>query len=264
MSPDLTLYAALAFYLAGTLLVLAGLFNRSIAFQRYALFLMIAGFVLHTIWIGTICVRTGHPPLTNLPETAAFISWTIFAAEMLLYFKFRIRAAAFFVYPLVLILLSVAAVVREPYLPQEPSLRSGLFTMHLLFSTVGVAALLVSLAFTLLSQMQERSLKSKSRGALFEWIPSLKVCDLVSYRSLATGFSIYTLGLLAGVLWAYRTSGGFFSGGAKEVGAIVAWVMFAILLQSYLDGSQRTRKTLVVAAVAFVSIGIAIFGIHHV
>src|ERR1044071_8212201 len=113
MSPNLTLYAALGLYAAGTLLALASLFGRRL--QTPALVLMLAGFVSHTVWIGTICVRTHHPPLTNLPETAAFLSWTIFVVELVLLFKSRVPAASFFVYPLVLMLLPAAAVVQEPF-----------------------------------------------------------------------------------------------------------------------------------------------------
>jgi len=261
MSPNLPLYGALAFYAIGTLMALSALFHSKL--QKGALAVMVAGFMLHTFWIGSICVRTGHPPLTNLPETTAFMSWTVFAVELALYLKFRVHAAAFFVYPLVLILLSVAAVVREPFLPLDPSLRSTLFTIHLLLSTVGVAALLVSLAFTVLYQLQDRALRLKHGGAVSEWIPSLQVCDLVSYRSLATGFSIYTLGLLAGILWSYRTTAGLLAPRAKEVAALVAWVMFAALLQAYVSGSQRRQRTMVIAVMAFISIAVAIFGIHH-
>ena len=82
---------------------------------------MIAGFVAHTFWIGTICVRTHHPPLTNLPEAAAFIAWTVFRVELALFIRYRVHAASFFVYPLVLMLLTVSAVVSEPF----ASARSG-------------------------------------------------------------------------------------------------------------------------------------------
>ena len=70
MSPNLTLYAALALYAAGTIVALATLFTREKRPQHIALGMMIAGFVMHTLWISTICVRTHHPPLTNLPEAA--------------------------------------------------------------------------------------------------------------------------------------------------------------------------------------------------
>ncbi|HEV2718891.1 MAG TPA: cytochrome c biogenesis protein CcsA [Thermoanaerobaculia bacterium] len=261
MSPNLTLYLALALYAAGTLVALGSLFGRRL--QTPALVLMIAGFVSHTVWIGTICARTHHPPLTNLPETAAFMSWTIFVVELVLLFKYRVQAASFFVYPLVLMLLAVAAVVHEPFVLAGKA-QSKLFTTHILLSTIGVAALLIGVAFNALAWMQDRSLKSKQRGRLWEWIPSLNVCRTLSYRALAIGFSIYTLGILTGILWSYRTTAELLDLRVKQVGAIVAWVLFATLLQSYISGVYRGRRTMVISACAVVAVVVAILGIRHV
>ena len=264
MSPNAALYIALALYALGTLLALATLFTREVRTQHAALGVMIAGFISHTIWIGSICVRTGHPPLTNLPETAAFISWSLFVVELVLFFRYHVHAASFFVYPLVLMLLTVAAVVREPFAQMDPSLRSSVFTAHVLFSAVGVAALLTGLAFTMLSLMQDRALKSKHRGRLWEWIPSLNVCRSISYRTLAVGFSIYTLGVLAGIIWSYRTTAELIDFRVKPVGAVIAWILFGILLQMYVSGVYRTRRTILVSAGAFVATIIAMFGINPV
>jgi ABC-type uncharacterized transport system permease subunit len=263
LAPTLTLHVALLCYAVGTLVALGSLFTRNKGPQHLGLLLMIAGFAAHTVWIGTICARTGHPPLTNLPEAASFIAWTIFAVELALYLRYRVYAASFFVYPLVFILLAVAAVIGEPFAHLDPSLRSSLFTTHLLLSTVGVAALLIGLAFTLLAYVQDRSLKSKTRGALWELIPSLNVCKMVSYRALAIGFSIYTLGLIAGVMWSYRTTADLMVPTAKEIGAVVAWIFFALLLQSFISGAYRTRRTIFISACAFAATVVAILGIAH-
>lgn len=262
MSPNLTLYLALGLYAAGTLVALASLFAGK-RLQAPGLVLMLAGFVSHTAWIGSICVRTHHPPLTNLPETAAFLSWTIFVVELVLLVKYRVHAASFFVYPLVLMLLTIAAVVHEPYVLAGVKAQSKLFTTHILLSTVGVAALLIGVAFNALAWMQDRSLKSKQRGRLWELIPSLNVCRTLSYRALAIGFSIYTLGLLTGILWSYRTTAELVDLRVKQVGAIVAWVLFATLLQSYIGGVYRGRRTMLISACAVVAVTIAILGIRH-
>src|SRR5579864_6064885 len=161
MTPNVTLYLALALYGAGTLVALASLFTREKLTQQLGLGLMIGGFLCHTVWIGTICVRTHHPPLTNLPETASFVAWTIFVVELVLFFRYRVAAAAFFVYPLVLMLLTIAAIVHEPFVLVTPAMRSRVFTAHILLSTLGVAALLLGLAFNVLAWMQDRSLKLK-------------------------------------------------------------------------------------------------------
>ena len=100
---------------------------------------MIAGFVAHTIWIGTICAATGHPPITNLPEAASFVAWVVFAVELGSGSAIASTRPSFFVYPLVLLLLTISAVVGENFAVLDPELRSNVFTAHLLLSTVGVA-----------------------------------------------------------------------------------------------------------------------------
>ena len=262
-SPTDTIYVALACYAVGTIIAFASLVTRDKRPQHSGLIVMIGGFAAHTMWIGTICARTGHPPLTNLAETSAFIAWTIFAVELALYIRYRVYAAAFFVYPLVLLLLTLSAVVGEPFSHLDPALRSNLFTAHILLTTLGVAGLFIGLSFTLLAYQQDRALKSKRRGRLWEWIPSLDVCKMVSYRALAIGFSLYTAGLIAGVMWSYRTTAGPIDLRVKQVGAVVAWLFFAALLQTYIAGEYRRKRTIFISAGAFVSILIAILGIAH-
>jgi ABC-type uncharacterized transport system permease subunit len=257
-----TLYLALGCYALGTLAALVSLFARGKRLQHTGLVLMIAGWVAHTVWIGTICAATGHPPITNLPETLSFVAWVVFGVELALWIRYRVYAAVFFVYPLVLLLLTVSAVVGERFKVLDPELRSNVFTAHLLFSTVGVAGLLIGLAFSLLALLQDRALKNKTRGRLWEWIPSLDVCKKLSYRALAIGFSIYTLGLLAGVIWSYRTSAGFMDLRVKQIGAVTAWLLFAALLQSYVSNTYRRKRTLLISAGAFVAILVAMLGIN--
>ena len=136
-----TLAATLLLFVLGSTTVLLSLIRRDSRLQRLALGFMVAGFVAQTLWIGGICVRTKHPPLTNLREIAAFLAWTILLVQFGLFFRYRVQAAAFFVYPLALLLMTVSALVHEHYAPLDASLRSNLFVAHLFLSTVGVAAL---------------------------------------------------------------------------------------------------------------------------
>lgn len=258
----MTLYLALALYALGTLAALVTLFVRGKGPQYAGLAFMIGGFVAHTIWIGTICAATGHPPLTNLAETTSFVAWVVFAVELGLWIRYRVYAASFFVYPLVLLLLTTSAVAGENFAVLEPALRSNVFTLHLLLSTVGVAGLLIGLAFGLLASMQDRMLKNKRQGRLWEWIPSLDVCKNVSFRALSIGFAIYTFGLIAGVLWSYRTTAGFMDLRVKQIGAVTAWILFGVILQSYISNTYRQKRMLFVSAGAFVAIVVAMLGIR--
>lgn len=223
---------------------------------------MLTGFIAHTVWIGTVCIRTQHPPLTNLPEAVSFIAWTILAVNVFIFFRFRVQALAFFVYPLVLLLVTITAVVQERFASLDASMRSNLFIAHTFLTALGVAGLFLALIFTTLYQVQERALREKKRGPLYEWIPSLRLCDTLTYRALSIGFGVYSLGLLAGVLWGYRSTE-MLQVRVKEFAALVAWVLFAALLQSYLSGSLRTRKTIGISIAAFISIVVAVLGIDR-
>lgn len=262
LAPNDILYTALALYALGTLAALLSLFVTGKRLQHVALGAMIGGFLAHTIWIGTICAATGHPPITNLPEALSFVAWVVFAIELMLWIRYRVYAAVFFVYPLVLILLTISAVVGEQFRVLDPELRSNLFTSHLLLSTLGVAGLMIGLAFGLLAFLQDRALKQKTRGRLWEWIPSLDICKKVSYRALAIGFSIYTVGLITGAAWSFRTEGGLIDLRVKQIGALTAWVLFGVLLHSYVNDTYRRRRTMFISAGAFVAILVAMLGIR--
>ncbi len=258
----MTLYLALGLYTLGTLIALTTLFVRGKGLQYAGLGFMIGGWVAHTIWIGTICAATGHPPLTNLAEATSFVAWVVFAVELGLWLRYRVYAASFFVYPLVLLLLTISAVAGENFAQLDPGLRSNVFTLHLLLTTLGVAGLLIGLAFGLLAFVQDRMLKNKRHGRLWEWIPSLDVCKNVSFRALSIGFAVYTIGLIAGVLWSYRTNSGFMDLRAKQIGAVTAWILFGVLLQSFISNTYRRKRMLFVSAAAFVAIVVAMLGIR--
>jgi ABC-type uncharacterized transport system permease subunit len=261
MTPEHLLFLTLLLYGAGTVMAVVSLLMTNGSRAQIASFpIMVAGFVAHTTFIGTICIRTGRPPLMNLAEIAAFIAWAVLLIELVIYVRVRIYAGALVIYPLVLLLLLVTALVGDP-ISERAATPPSLFTAHLLLTSLGVAVLFVGLAFSFVAAAQDRSLKAKTRGPLWEWIPSLKVCNAVSYRALAIGFVLYTTGLAAGLAW----SSGSLEVGAKEVGAILAWIIFAILVQSQFTGFLRTqRTTLALSGAAFVAVIVSIFGIAHV
>ena len=260
------LYTATALYGIGTSIAIGGMFARSRrAAQDVAFAIMAIGFVAHTMFIGTVCIRTGHPPLLNLGEVASFIAWTVLLIDGVLYVTKRVDATAIVVYPLAFALLLVAAIAGDPFAPADASHRAPLFTAHVLLSTVGVALLFIGFGFSILATVEHRSLKARTQGRLWESIPSLAVCTWLSDRSLATGLVIYSAGVAAGLFWSMQTNAGLRDWGAKQTGAIVAWALFTLVVQSHFTGILSARRTtLALSAVAFIAVVISIFGIAHV
>ena len=109
--------------------------------------------------------------------------------------------------------------------------------------------------------LQDRALKTKTRGASVGLDPEPQRLQDVSYRALAIGFSIYTLGLLAGILWSYRTTAGLMDLRAKQIGADRRLDPLrdraAGVHQRHLS---RRAAPIVIGACAFVAIVVAIWG----
>ena len=64
-------------------------------------------------------------------------------------------------------------------------------------------------------------------------------------------------------MWSYRTTAGFMDLRVKQIGAVVAWMFFAALLQTYISGALRGKRTVFISAGAFVAIIISILGIDR-
>jgi ABC-type uncharacterized transport system permease subunit len=49
---------------------------------------------------------------------------------------------------------------------------------------------------------------------------------------------------------------------AKQIGAVTAWVLFAVILQSYVNNTYRRTRTLYISGAALLAIVVAMLGIR--
>lgn len=97
--------------------------------------------------------------------------------------------------------------------------------------------------------------------ALAERLPSVERLDRISYVAVAVAYPIFTFGaLFAGALWAHYAWGTWWGWDPKEVGSLVAWVLYTIYLhQRYREGlSPRTAA--VAAMLGFLAAVLSLAG----
>ena len=144
-----------------------------------------------------------------------------------------------------------------------------LFPLHILLSFTGYAAFTLSFGAGIMYIMQERGLKSRRPGRLLDRLPSISELDVMIYHSLAIGFPLFTVGLLVGSVWLYRSEGVFIKWDQKIIASLVTWALYAALLHARLLAGWRGRKlafmsVLGFAMVLFTFIGVGLFseGFH--
>ena len=87
--------------------------------------------------------------------------------------------------------------------------------------------------------------------------------DEITYKSIAIGFPIFTLGgLIFGAVWADQAWGVYWSWDPKETWSLITWFIYAFYLHSRMIRGWRGRKVAVVAVVGFMAVIFTYLGVN--
>ena len=90
----------------------------------------------------------------------------------------------------------------------------------------------------------------------------LRDLDSLSFRVLAFGFPLLTLGILSGAVWANEAWGSYWSWDPKETWAFITWLIFAFYLHTRLQDGWEGKKSAVVATFGFFILWICYLGVN--
>jgi cytochrome c-type biogenesis protein CcsB len=92
---------------------------------------------------------------------------------------------------------------------------------------------------------------------------SASTLDEITYKSIAIGFPIFTLGgLIFGAIWADQAWGVYWSWDPKETWSLITWFVYAFYLHARLLRGWRGHKISVVAVLGFVAVIFTYLGVN--
>lgn len=97
------------------------------------------------------------------------------------------------------------------------------------------------------------------------WVAHLdpEVLDDISYKGVALGFPLFTLGgLLFAMIWAQQAWGRFWGWDPKEVWALITWLMYSGYLHLRMTRGWRGAKAAWLAVVGFVVVLFTLLGVN--
>src|SRR5262245_56482910 len=185
--------------------------------------------VVHMTGIILVGVHQGRCPVLNRYEVMSLLSWLIILVYVIAYARTRLQALSVILPPLGLVVF-VTSNVLEQLLPPRPLAlggreQSSLLVFHVTISIMGVAALFLTFASSLMYLLQDRILKSKQHGGWLRMLPPLDRCDRMVYQSLMWGFPLLTLGIVTGSLLNASQTGHFWTWRLDEAFSVVAWAI---------------------------------------
>jgi cytochrome c-type biogenesis protein CcsB len=144
---------------------------------------------------------------------------------------------------------------------QEQFLQSYLFKASFRSSSGFVAVLswAVAAAFTFFVW--------RFGGALKKVIGSFNIShemlDDITYKSIAIGFPVFTLGgLIFGAIWADQAWGKYWTWDPKETWSLITWFFYAFYLHSRLIRGWKGRKVAIVAVLGFLAVLFTYLGVN--
>jgi cytochrome c-type biogenesis protein CcsB len=250
------------FYLLSTAGYLAYLFLQKNYLQRTAFYLLMVGFLFHSVVICYGFIKSGHIPIHNLRETLFIAGWAVAGVFLIFQYKFNLKILGIYAAPLATLVMVIAS-----QLPRDPGQAKDIFnsfwlTFHVMTIFVGEASFALACGVGLLYLVQEHAIKSKNHGFFFRRLPSLDLLDTTGYACIIVGFTMLTLGLVTGFVYAKSVWGKFWSWDPKEVWSGITWLLYAALLHQRLTIGWRGRRAAIMAIIGFAVIVFTFLGVN--
>ncbi len=263
MSESTFFTLAFVVYFLAALSYFAYLFSRKESRAVMGLGLAVAGLILHTLALVMRTVQSGHAPFTNMYESLSFLAWASVFAFIIVEAKFKVRRPGAYI---LLIVVALMALASSPLMPKEatplvPALQSYWLWLHVSVTLLGEAffaiAFVTSLMF-LIAQSREKKGRPAGSGL------SADRLDSISYRTIAIGFPLFTLGgLVFGMIWAYKAWGSYWSWDPKEVWSLITWLVFALYLHTRIVWGWKGRRSAFIAVIGFLAALFTYFGVNY-
>jgi len=207
--------------------------------QKAGYQILFAGFLVQSFFIGYISYKMGYLPVYSLKDTLSIATWSIVGIFLLLRYHFKIKILGVYAAPLVALLMLVILFLPADTMDTQKVFNSFWMAMHVITIFAGEAALALACGVGIFYLVQERAIKEKKQGFFFKRLPSLDLIDTTAYGCIIVGFSLLTLGLITGIVYAKMVWGKFWSWDPKEVWAAATWLVYAALLHGRLVSGWR-------------------------
>ena len=250
------------FYLLGTAGYLLYLFLQKNYLQRAGYYLLACGFICHSTAIGYKFFQSGHIPVHNLQETLLIAGWALAGVFLIFQYKYKIKILGVYAAPLItLVMVFTVQLQGEPVIVKN-IFNSIWFVFHIIAIFIGEASFALACGIGVLYLLQEHSIKNKNHGFFYKRLPSLELLDTTGYACIIVGFTMLTIGLLSGFVYAISIWGKFWSWDPKEVWSGVTWLLYAVLLHERLAVGWRGRRAAIMSIVGFAVLLFTFLGVN--
>jgi cytochrome c-type biogenesis protein CcsB len=258
-------------YLAASFLYIGIFVFRAQKLGLAASLLTLLGFILNTggialRWVESYKLGVGHAPLSNMYESLVFFAWCIAIFYLFLEVKFKNRLIGAFAVPFAFLSMALASLTSPDIKPLIPALQSNWLIAHVMTCFVGYAAFAVAAGLGIMYLLRDLSIekgKEKNPDSLLATLPSLKVIDDITHKTIVFGFLWLSAGIITGAIWANSAWGTYWSWDPKETWSLITWFLYAGALHARFTKGWGGKRIAWLAIIGFVSVVFTYYGVNY-
>ena len=258
-------------YLAASFLYIAIFVFRAKKLGLAASLLILFGFILNTggialRWVESYKMGVGHAPLSNMYESLVFFAWCIAMFYLFLEHKFKNRLIGAFAVPFAFLSMALASLTSPDIKPLIPALQSNWLIAHVVTCFVGYAAFAVAAGLGVMYLVRGTNIekgKEKNPDSLLATLPSLKVIDDITHKTIVFGFLWLSAGIITGAIWANSAWGTYWSWDPKETWSLITWFVYAGALHARFTKGWGGKRIAWLAIIGFMSVIFTYYGVNY-
>ncbi len=250
------LRVAAALYSLGLLHAILTLVRRREHLFPIALGAFGLGSVFHFVSIIEEGIVNNRCPITNVYETLSMCAFLIVAIYLFVQWRYKVDSLSVFLFPLVFVMSLVATLGNPVNAWSSPVVRDTWLTVHIVLVLLGIAALLFTAVASLIYLFQERELKTKKPRKFYYRLPALGTLDDLISKTMAIGFALITLGVIAASTWAFIELQTGWIHRPEVALSFFTWGIYLVLVFLRTTAGWRGRKAAImtVAVLGFAAI----------
>ena len=225
--------------------------------------LLVVGLVFQVIGLVMRTLNARFMPVTNMYESLNFFSCAIVLAYLIVDNRYKIRSFGAFILPVVFLLMAFSSLPTTPkeIMPLIPALQSQWLVWHVIFSFLGEAGFAIAFGSSVMYLIRKRS---PEKSVIAKTLPSLSTLDTISYRAIAVGFPVFTLGaIIFGAIWAKYAWGDYWSWDPKETWALITWIVYALYLHARIVHGWKWEIAAWISIIGFLATMFTLFGVNY-
>jgi len=252
--------ATFAIYCLAAVLYLLNIYIRNKRYQLLSTLILAIGFCFNTAMIINRWIEANRPPFKTLFESLILFSWCIILLYLIIEIVHRVRIVGIFA-TITSVIIMIYAIIKIDIdsINLPAALQSGWFIPHVVIYFLGYAALFISFVTAILYFFFPERKKLLDNNLLGQEYLDF---DEYTYKIIIFGFTMLTVGLLIGALWAKEAWGDYWVWDPKETWSLITWIVYIVYFHFRRVKGWRGKKAAWLSIIGFAAIMITYLGMN--